>query len=99
MQLLESEKYDLEYESAKKDFHIRDLSEKVNHRPGKFQKPNLKKVSKTAQQMEKILMFTAKISQQNYRQGLKVVSIKEKEPLLRENSKEPSSPNPAATSE
>lgn len=72
------------------------MKEKVDSRPGKFVKPNLKKVSKTAQQMEKILMFTAKISQQNYRQGLKVVSIKEKEPLLRENSKEPTSPNPAA---
>lgn len=53
------------------------------------QKPALKKVSKTANQMEKILMFTAKISQSNYRQGLKVVSVKEKEPLLRENSKDP----------
>ena len=55
-------------------------------------KPPLKKVSKTANQMEKILMFTAKISQSNYRQGLKVVSVKEKEPLLRENSNAPTTP-------
>lgn len=84
----------MEYAVAKTDFTIRELNEKVNNRPGKFVKPNLKKVSKTQNQMEKILMFTAKISQHNYRTGLKVVSIKEKEPLLRENSKEPTTPGP-----
>jgi len=96
MKTLEGEKYDLEYAVAKKDFTIRELAEKVNNRPGKYQKPNLKKVSKTQNQMEKILMFTAKISQQNYRQGLKVVSIKEKEPLLRETSSTSTAPTTPA---
>jgi uncharacterized protein YwqG len=76
--LLEADKYDLEYEAAKRDFQVRELRDKVSHRPGKFPKPTLKKVSKTANQMEKILMFTAKISQQNYRTGLKVLSVSEK---------------------
>ena len=39
-------------------------------------KPPLKKVSKTAQQMEKIRMFTAKIGQMDYRQSLKTVTKK-----------------------
>jgi len=76
--LLEADKYDLEYEAAKRDYQVRELRDKVSHRPGKFPKPTLKKVSKTANQMEKILMFTAKISQQNYRTGLKVLSVSEK---------------------
>ena len=32
---LESEKYDLEYQASKRDFMIKDLNQKVYHRPGK----------------------------------------------------------------
>jgi len=58
--LLEGDKYDLEYETAKKDFEINELSLKVNDVKGKFKRPPLKKVSKAQQQMEKIKMFAAK---------------------------------------
>ncbi|XP_015785094.1 troponin I [Tetranychus urticae] len=70
---LESEKYDLEYDVSKKDFEVRELMAKVNDVRGRFIKPPLKKVSKTAQQMEKIRMFTAKVSQMDYRSGLKQI--------------------------
>jgi len=70
---LEGEKYDLEYQTAKKDFEKRELSAKVNDVRGKFQKPPLKKVSKAQQQMEKIKMFAAKANQMNHRMGLKSV--------------------------
>jgi len=78
MNLLEAQKYDLEYGTSKKDYQIVDLRQKVTHRPGKFTKPALKKVSQAKQQMEKIALFTAKISASNYRDGLKIVSVKEK---------------------
>jgi hypothetical protein len=58
--ILEGDKYDLEYETAKKDFEIKELSVKVNDVRGKFKRPALKKVSKAQQQMEKIKMFAAK---------------------------------------
>lgn len=70
---LESLKYDIDYEVTKKDMEVRELAGKVNDVRGRYIKPPLKKVSKTAQQMEKIRMFTAKISQHNYRAGLKTV--------------------------
>jgi len=70
---LEGEKYDLEYQTARKDFEKRELSAKVNDVRGKFQKPPLKKVSKAQQQMEKIKMFAAKANQMNHRMGLKSV--------------------------
>jgi len=60
MVLLEGDKYDLEYETAKKDFETKELAVKVNDVKGKFKKPPLKKVSKAQQQMEKIKMFAAK---------------------------------------
>ena len=71
---LESQKWDLEYEVNKKDFEVRELAAKVNDVRGRFIKPPLKKVSKTAQQMEKIRMFTARVSQMDYRSGLKQVN-------------------------
>lgn len=99
--LLESEKYDLEYTSSKKDYmvetranephditltnvHCADwrLATESDASSGQIvscesrslynviltnvhcsQKPNLKKVSKSQQQMQKIMMFTAKVSQ------------------------------------
>jgi len=60
MILLEGDKYDLEYETAKKDFETKELAVKVNDVKGKFKRPPLKKVSKAQQQMEKIKMFAAK---------------------------------------
>jgi len=75
---LEGDKYDFEYVTAKKDYQIREITSKVNARPGKFAKPKLKKVSKTGQQLEKILAFTAKISAQNHRMDkMKIHSIEE----------------------
>jgi len=71
--ILEGEKYDLEYSTAKKEFEKKELSAKVNDVRGKFQKPPLKKVSKAQQQMEKIKMFAAKANQMDHRMGLKTV--------------------------
>jgi hypothetical protein len=86
---LEGDKYDLEYATAKKDYTIREITEKVNFRPGKYAKPKLKKVSKTGQQLEKILAFTAKISLQNSRADkLKIASIEEKKEPEKEKAAE-----------
>ncbi|XP_053208761.1 troponin I-like [Panonychus citri] len=91
---LEDEKYDLEYDVNKKEFEIRELAAKVNDIQGRFIKPPLKKVSKTAQQMEKIRMFTAKVSQMDYRSGLKQVKkydFDDKAAKKEDLSKEPAS--------
>jgi hypothetical protein len=71
--ILEGEKYEHEYNTAKKDFEKRELSSKVNDVRGKFTKPSLKKVSKAQAQMEKIKMFAAKANQMDHRMGLKSV--------------------------
>ncbi|XP_074593144.1 troponin I-like protein isoform X2 [Brevipalpus obovatus] len=71
---LESDKWDIEVEVNRKDFDVRELASKVNDVRGRFIKPPLKKVSKTAQQMEKIRMFTARVSQMDYRSSLKQVN-------------------------
>jgi len=73
LKVLEGEKYDLEYQTARKDFEKRELSAKVNDVRGKFQKPPLKKVSKAQAQMDKIKMFAAKANQMDARMGLKSV--------------------------
>jgi len=73
LEKLHSEKYDLEYEVTIRDLEVREVASKVNDVRGRFIKPPLKKVSKTAQQMEKIRMFTAKVGQMDYRQSLKQV--------------------------
>ncbi|RWS17771.1 troponin I-like protein [Dinothrombium tinctorium] len=70
---LEGEKYDLEYVTSKKEIELRELSQKVNEKSGRFMIPTLKKVSKTAQQMEKIRLFTMKVSKMDYRGALKAV--------------------------
>lgn len=71
--LLEGEKYDLEYNTSKKEYIRQDLATKVTHVRGKFTKPSLKKVSKAQAQMEKIKMFAAKANQMDARMGLKSV--------------------------
>jgi len=73
LKILEGEKYDLEYNVARKDFEKRELSAKVNDVRGKFIRPPLKKVSKAQAQMEKIKMFAAKANQMDHRMGLKSV--------------------------
>ncbi|XP_074598675.1 troponin I 4-like isoform X2 [Brevipalpus obovatus] len=85
IQRLEDEKYDLEFDVNKKEFEVRELAAKVNDIQGRFIKPPLKKVSKTAQQMEKIRMFTAKVGQMDYRSSLKQVKkhdIEEREKII-----------------
>jgi len=75
---LESEKYDVEMLVRFRDMEIKDLSDKVNNSRGKFDKPPLKKVSKMANQLEKIRLFAARASQANaVRASLKQVAKKE----------------------
>ncbi|KAI1285822.1 Troponin I 4 [Halotydeus destructor] len=71
--LLESEKYDIELAVRMKDFHLKELTSKVNYYRGKFPVPPLKKVSKTANQLEKIKLFTARVGALDYRASLKRV--------------------------
>ncbi|XP_021941846.1 troponin I isoform X5 [Zootermopsis nevadensis] len=80
---LEEQKYDLEYEVAKKNMEISDLNSLVNNLPGKFQKPTLKKVSKYENKFAKLQKKAAEF---NFRNQLKVV--KKKEFTLEEEDKE-----------
>ena len=75
--LLEAEKYDLERDVLLKDFHLKERSGQVNYYRGKFPLPSLKKVSKTANQLEKIKLFTARVGALDYRSSLKQVAKKE----------------------
>ncbi|XP_026668903.1 troponin I isoform X2 [Ceratina calcarata] len=81
---LEGEKYDLEYEVAKKDFEISDLNSQVNDLRGKFMKPTLKKVSKYENKFAKLQKKAAEF---NFRNQLK--QVKKKEFTLEEEDKEP----------
>ncbi|GLG97208.1 Troponin I [Gryllus bimaculatus] len=81
---LEAEKYDLEYEVARKDLEISDLNSQVNDLRGKFMKPTLKKVSKYENKFAKLQKKAAEF---NFRNQLKVV--KKKEFTLEEEDKEP----------
>ncbi|XP_066992021.1 troponin I isoform X6 [Anabrus simplex] len=81
---LEEQKYDLEYEVAKKDMEIADLNSQVNDLRGKFMKPTLKKVSKYENKFAKLQKKAAEF---NFRNQLKVV--KKKEFTLEEEDKEP----------
>ncbi|RWS14410.1 troponin I protein-like protein, partial [Dinothrombium tinctorium] len=56
---LHDAKFDIEYEVSVKDLEVRELAAKVNDVKGRL--------------MEKIRMFTAKVSQMDYRAGLKTV--------------------------
>ncbi|XP_066992020.1 troponin I isoform X5 [Anabrus simplex] len=80
---LEEQKYDLEYEVAKKDMEIADLNSQVNDLRGKFMKPTLKKVSKYENKFAKLQKKAAEF---NFRNQLKVV--KKKEFTLEEEDKE-----------
>ncbi|KAK7873346.1 hypothetical protein R5R35_011388 [Gryllus longicercus] len=80
---LEAEKYDLEYEVARKDLEISDLNSQVNDLRGKFMKPTLKKVSKYENKFAKLQKKAAEF---NFRNQLKVV--KKKEFTLEEEDKE-----------
>ncbi|KAI1297280.1 Troponin I [Halotydeus destructor] len=58
---LQNEKYDLEYETTKKDLILKDLNSQVNNMRGKFVKPSLKKVSKYEQKLEKMKLVAQKV--------------------------------------
>lgn len=75
--MLESEKYDLEREVLLKDFQLKEKSSQVNYYRGRYPVPPLKKVSKTANQLEKIKLFTARVGALDYRSSLKQVAKKE----------------------
>ncbi|XP_037921687.1 troponin I isoform X4 [Hermetia illucens] len=80
---LEDQKYDLEYEVARKGLEINDLNAQVNDLRGKFVKPTLKKVSKYENKFAKLQKKAAEF---NFRNQLKVV--KKKEFTLEEEEKE-----------
>ncbi|XP_078048378.1 troponin wings up A isoform X11 [Augochlora pura] len=82
--VLEGQKYDLEYEVAKKDFEISELNSQVNDLRGKFMKPTLKKVSKYENKFAKLQKKAAEF---NFRNQLK--QVKKKEFTLEEEDKEP----------
>ncbi|XP_077269029.1 troponin I-like isoform X4 [Temnothorax americanus] len=84
--VLEGEKYDLEYEVAKKDMEIADLNSQVNDLRGKFMKPTLKKVSKYENKFAKLQKKAAEF---NFRNQLK--QVKKKEFTLEEEDKESAS--------
>ncbi|KAL0118967.1 hypothetical protein PUN28_009531 [Cardiocondyla obscurior] len=84
--VLEGEKYDLEYEVAKKDLEIADLNSQVNDLRGKFMKPTLKKVSKYENKFAKLQKKAAEF---NFRNQLK--QVKKKEFTLEEEDKESAS--------
>ncbi|KAE9553062.1 hypothetical protein FO519_003742 [Halicephalobus sp. NKZ332] len=69
---LESDIYDINYLVRQKDFEINELTIAVNDLRGKFVKPTLKKVSKTAGQFAKIQKTTTK-EKVDLRQNLKNV--------------------------
>ncbi|XP_074601849.1 troponin I-like isoform X2 [Brevipalpus obovatus] len=77
IQDLENRKWDLERETRVKELELKEVQERVNDLKGKFVIPPLKKVSKTATQLEKIRMFTARVSQMDYRNQLKAVGKKD----------------------
>ncbi|XP_078048374.1 troponin wings up A isoform X8 [Augochlora pura] len=81
--VLEGQKYDLEYEVAKKDFEISELNSQVNDLRGKFMKPTLKKVSKYENKFAKLQKKAAEF---NFRNQLK--QVKKKEFTLEEEDKE-----------
>merc|ERR1712033_87452 len=71
---LEADKYDLEWESRKKDYLISELNIQVNDLRGKFVKPSLKKVSKYENKFAKLQKKAAEF---NFRNNLKQTKKKE----------------------
>jgi len=70
---LESQKYDMEYESRHKEYKINELNMQVNDLRGKFIKPPLKKVSKFEYGKFEKLMRAAKKADNDFRTNLKSV--------------------------
>lgn len=71
---LESLKWDLEYETLRKEAQINELNIQVNDLRGKFVKPTLKKVSKYENKFAKLQKKAAEF---NFRNQLKQVKKKE----------------------
>jgi len=71
---VESDKYDIEMETIKKDYEINELNIQVNDLRGKFIKPTLKKVSKYENKFAKLQKKAAEF---NFRNQLKTVKKKE----------------------
>merc|ERR1711915_446155 len=74
MSSVESDKYDIEMETIKKDYKINELNIAVNDLRGKFIKPTLKKVSKYENKFAKLQKKAAEF---NFRNQLKTVKKKE----------------------
>jgi len=70
---LESEKYDMEFDSRHKEYRINELNMVVNDMRGKFIKPTLKKVSKFEYGKFEKLMRAAKKADNDFRVNLKSV--------------------------
>jgi len=80
---LESLKWDLEYETLRKEAQINELNIQVNDLRGKFVKPTLKKVSKYENKFAKLQKKAAEF---NFRNQLK--QVKKKEFTMDEESKD-----------
>merc|ERR1711915_997644 len=80
---VESDKYDIEMETIRKDYEINELNIQVNDLRGKFIKPTLKKVSKYENKFAKLQKKAAEF---NFRNQLKTVKKKEFE--LEDDKKE-----------
>ncbi|GIY49601.1 troponin I [Caerostris extrusa] len=70
---LESDKYDMEYDSRHKEYKINELNMQVNDLRGKFIKPPLKKVSRFEYGKFEKLMRAAKKADHSFRANLKSV--------------------------
>jgi len=70
---LNEEKWDLELITTQKEWEISELSAKVNDMRGRFIIPPLKKVSKSATQLEKMRQWTMKLAKMDMKGGLKPV--------------------------
>jgi len=81
--LCESQKWDLEYDTKRKEFEIKELNALVNDLRGKFVKPTLKKVSKYENKFAKL---SKKASEFNFRNQLK--EVKKKEFTMEEEDKD-----------
>ncbi|GFR27443.1 troponin I [Trichonephila clavata] len=70
---LESDKYDMEFDSRHKEYKINELNMQVNDLRGKFIKPPLKKVSRFEYGKFEKLMRAAKKADHSFRANLKSV--------------------------
>jgi len=70
---LNEDKWDLELITNQKEYEITELAAKVNDMRGRFIIPPLKKVSKSATQLEKMRQWTMKLAKMDMKGGLKPV--------------------------